>query len=80
MDIFLSNGEIVQGEQPALCGNGVTGVFLSMCDIDVFNTSPYFKNVVKPRLIDIDEVLMRQCLLDASRKYQSQHQQRNVQL
>ncbi len=76
MFVFLANGEIADGKQPALTGNQVIGVFLTRDD-GLDEIIPYLKNCVSVRMTDINPKEMKLYLLDASRKYHSQNQLRN---
>lgn len=79
MFVFLSNGEILEGKQPSLCGKQVIGIFLTKDD-NIDELVPYFKNVVNTRMIDIDQKALKIFFSDALHKYHSQHQLKNEQV
>ncbi|MCP4475441.1 MAG: hypothetical protein GY821_12915 [Gammaproteobacteria bacterium] len=75
MIVLLSNGKIKTTQ--ALTGEQAIGMFLTKGD-NMSDFSLFFDEIVKPHAIDVDLELLKECLLDASLKYNYQCRQKKA--
>lgn len=67
MYIFLSNGKIVCGEQPSLCGCKVIGVFLTKDD-KIKEIASYYENEIDIRMMEINKIDIRMMVIKDTNK------------